>query len=244
MPHVGIVAHSIEGASLCLRTCAQVGIERLGPHDHPDVTLDCIALAQTMDAWESGDHARIREVFASNVERLAAAGAEFFVLPDNTAHIALETPGPDFALPALHIAEVLAERAAGRGYRRVGLLGTKYLVDSAVYPRALNARGIAAELPSAEDREFVNTAIFDELVPGVFASETRDAFVRIIGSYKERGCDAVALVCTEIPILISPEDSPLPTLDSTRLLAAAAVAAAVGDAPFPTWRGGPVAVVT
>ena len=170
MRHLGILAHSAEGAALCFRAFCQEGFARLGPHEHPDVTLDCIALARSMPAWDDGDHRSIRATLALSVERLAAAGADFLVCPDNTAHMALEEPGPDLAVPGLHIAEVVADRAAADGSRRVGVLGTRYLMDGPVYPRAFAARGIAAEVPDADDRQRINQVIFDELVNGLGAA--------------------------------------------------------------------------
>jgi aspartate racemase len=240
MHHLGILAHSAEGAALCFRAFCQEGFARLGPHEHPDVTLDCIALARSMPAWDAGDHGAVRAILAESVRRLGRAGADFFVCPDNTAHRALERPGQDLALPGLHIAEVVADQAALDGRIRVGLLGTRYLMAGPVYPRAFAARGIAAELPAAEDRRLVDRVIFEELVNGVMTIGSRQAYVRVIERLAARGCDAVALVCTEIPLLVTPEVSPLPTLDSTRLLARAAFEVAVGDRPLPSWRGGPV----
>ncbi len=238
MRHLGILAHSVEGATLCLRAFCHQGFQDLGPHDHPDVTLDCIAMAKSMPAWSAGDYAAIRAIFSTGAERLARAGADFFVCPDNTAHLALEHPGEDFALPGLHIAEVVATRAAESGYRRIGVLGTRFTMDGPLYRRALGERGMAAETPEPEERETVNRIIFDELVNGVFTDASRAEYVRIIEHLAARGCDAVALVCTEIPLLVTPEASPLPTLDSTRLLARAAFEVAVGRQPLPSWRGG------
>lgn len=239
--HLGILAHSTEGAALCFRTFGQLGFRELGPHDHPDVTLDCIALARSMPAWDSGDLTSIRATLSESVQRLARAGADFFVCPDNTAHEALEQPGQDLPLPGLHIAEVVADRAARDRRTRVAVLGTRYLMDGPVYPRAFASRGIAVALPEASDRHIIDRIIFDELVNGVFTSGARAEYVRIIEKLAARGCDAVALVCTEIPLLVTPDDSPLPTLDSTRLLARAAFDVAVGHRPLPTWRGGPFA---
>jgi amino-acid racemase len=240
MKHLGILAHSAEGAALCFRAFCQEGFGELGPHDHPDVTMDCIALARSMSAWDDGDYTSIRTILSESVRRLAVAGADFFVCPDNTAHMALEEPGEDLALPGLHIAEVVAERAVGDGRVRVGVLGTRYLMDGLLYPRAFAAHGIAAELPDPSDREVINKIIFTELVNGVLAASSRQEYVRVIEQLAGRGCDAVALVCTEIPLLITPETSPLPTLDSTRLLARAAFEVAVGRRALPTWRGGPI----
>ncbi|MGC4953396.1 aspartate/glutamate racemase family protein [Actinomadura citrea] len=238
MRHLGILAHSAEGAALCFRTFCHEGFRELGPDDHPDVTLDLIALARSMPAWDAGDHAPIRRILAESARRLAAAGADFFVCPDNTAHLALEHPGDELALPGLHLVQVVADQAARDGRTRVGVLGTRYTMDGPLYPRELAARGIAAEVPDPSDRETVHRIIFDELVNGVFTEESRREYVRIIERLAGRGCDAVALVCTEIPLLVTPEASPLPTLDSTRLLARAAFDVAADRRPLPTWRGG------
>jgi len=240
MKHVGILAHSVEGAALCLRTLCQEGFRELGPHEHPDVTLDCIALARSMPAWEAADYVTIRAILARSAARLAQAGANFFVCPDNTAHIALEAPGDDLALPGLHIAEVVADHAARSGYQRVGVLGTKYTMDAPLYPRTLAARGMRALVPEAEERHVLDEIIFQELVNGIFSDTSRQQYVRVIEQLQARGCDAVALVCTEIPLLVTPDSSPLPILDSTRLLARAAFEVAVGKLPMPSWRGGPI----
>jgi aspartate racemase len=233
--HVGIVGHSAEGAALCLRTVCGSG----SGYEHPDVTLDIISMARAMPLWDKGDHAAVREIFATNVTRLAAAGAEFFVCPDNTAHLALEAPGPPLALPGLHIAAVVAEQASRERRTRVGILGTRFTMGGPIYPRVLGGYGIAAQLPDPADRELVDRVIFDELVYGVLTEESRQAYLAVIGRLADRGCDAVALVCTEIPLLVTPDVSPLSTLDSTRLLARAAYDVAVGNRPLPTWRGGP-----
>ncbi|MBO0775911.1 MAG: amino acid racemase [Actinobacteria bacterium] len=241
MKHLGILAHSAEGAALCFRAFCQEGFRHLGPHDHPDVTLDCIALARSLPAHESGDYPAVRRIMAGSAGRLTRAGADFFACPDNTVHQALEEPGADFPLPGLHIAAVVAEQAAKEGHRRVGVLGTKYTMEGPLYPRELAARGIAAEVPDAADRGLLNRIILEELVNGVFTDASRAEYLRVIRVLAARGCDAVALVCTEIPLLITPGVAPLPTLDSTRLLARAAFEVAVGQRPLPEWRGGPLA---
>lgn len=240
MRHCGILAHSTEGAALCFLEFCEEGVRRLGSHVYPDLTLDYIAFGPMMPAWNAGDYDSIRATLSVSVDRLARAGAEFFICPDNTAHLALGRPGPDLALPGLHIAQAVADQAAREGRRRIGVLGTRYTMDSPLYPRAFAACGIDSEIPADDDRQLINKIIFDELVNGVFTEQSRQEHVRIITSLAERGCDAVALVCTEIPVLVTPADSPLPTLDSTRLLARAGLAVGVGDRPLPTWRGGPV----
>ena len=239
LAHLGILAHSTEGAALAFLAFCQEGYRRTGRNEHPDVTLDYIAFGASMPAWEAGDYAAVRATLAISAGRLARAGADFFACPDNTAHLALAAPGPPLPLPGLHIAEVVADQAAAEGRQRVAVLGTKYLMDSPLYPQVLAARGIGCELPAATDRLVLNEIIFGELVNGVFTDASRQEYLRVIGGLAARGCDAVALACTEIPLLIPAGAAPLPALDSTRLLARAAYLTAVGDRPLPTWRGGP-----
>ena len=240
MRHIGILAHSAEGATLCYRTCWIEGVRRLGPHNHPQITMTGIAMHHAMGAWERGDLPALRATFAADAGRLAAAGADFFVLPDNTAHIALEAPGEPFALPCLHIGEAVAEEAERRGFSKIGILGTEWTMTGPVYPGALGRRSIAWEVPAGRDRAEIHRIIFDELCLGVFTDEARTAYVAVIDKLAARGCDAVALVCTEIPLLVTPEASPLPVLDSTRLLARSAVEVALGERDMPDWRGGPL----
>jgi aspartate/glutamate racemase len=237
--HAGILATTPEGASLCFRAFCQEGFAGLGPHDHPDVTLDCIALARSLPAWQTADYLSVRVVLSVSVQRLAAAGADFFACPDNTAHLALEQPGPDLALPGLHIADVVADQAARDGRTRVGILGTRYTMDGPVYPRALAARQVAAEIPSQPDRAILDEIIQSELVNGVFTTRSRRECIRIIERLAAHGCDAIAFACTEIPLLLPARAVALPALDSTRLLARAALEAAAGRRPQPAWRGGP-----
>jgi aspartate racemase len=240
LKHIGILAHSFEGATLCYRETCLEGVRRLGPHLHPEVTLTGVAMHFMMDAYEQGDHDAVRRMFEEDVRKLAAAGADFFICPDNTAHIALERPGEPFAIPCLHIGEVVAAQAKDEGRRKVGILGTDWTMTGPVYPGALGRREIGWAIPGEEDRALVHRVIFDELCLGEFRDSSRDDYVRIIGKLAAEGCDSVALVCTEIPLLIGADVSPLPILDSTRLLARAAVDVAVGGRPMPQWRGGPI----
>jgi len=241
MKHIGILAHSAEGASLCFLTAAHEKAEGLAEHMHPEITMSMVAMGEAMPLWETDDFRAIRKIFMHTAEQLASAGADFFVLPDNTAHFALEAEGDDFPLPALHIADVVAEEARTRGFKTIGVLGTKWTMEGSVYADALGRKGLKRIVPEAEDRAFINESIFDELCHGIFSDETRAAYVAIIDKLKAQGCDAVVLGCTEIPILISPNDSSLPVLDSTRALGRAAVKVAIGEMAMPIWRGGPIA---
>ena len=238
MKHIGILAHSAEGATLCYRTVWLEGIRRLGPHNHPEITLTGVAMHHALKAWDRGDLPALRALFMADAVKLAAAGADFFVLPDNTAHIALEAAGEPFPIPCLHIGEVLAEQAVRDGRSRIGILGTEWTMSGPVYPGAFGRRGLGWEIPELGDRKIVHDIIFDELCLGVFTDASRAEYIGIIHRLAERGCDSVALVCTEIPLLVTAETSPLPILDSTRLLATAAVEVALGERAMPRWRGG------
>ncbi|MET1111309.1 MAG: amino acid racemase [Allosphingosinicella sp.] len=237
--HIGILAHSAEGATLCYRTAWLEGVARMGPHDHPEITMTGVPMHRAMPAWEAGDHQAVRALFLADAAKLAAAGADFFVLPDNTAHLALEAPGEAFPIPCLHIGEVVAEAAARDGRKRIAILGTEWTMTGPVYPGAFARRGLAWQVPDPADRAGIHRIIFDELCLGEIREDSRDVYLAIIARLADRGCDAAALVCTEIPLLVTADVSPLPILDSTRLLAAAAVETALGLRPMPEWRGGP-----
>jgi len=239
LKHFGIVAHSAEGAALCFTTFCHEGGARLGADLHPDVTVDCIAHGLSLKAWAEGDYDFIRDIHATSIARLAKAGAVFFGCADNTSHIALEHPGPDFEIPGLNIGDVVAAEAKKRGMRRVGVLGTRFTMDGPVYRRALAAKGIEFVIPDPADRAEIDRVIFEELVRGKFLDASRAFYLAVIEKLKQDGCDGVAMVCTEIPILLEGVETALPTLDSTRLLARAALDVATGAANMPKWRGGP-----
>lgn len=228
--HIGIVACSAEGAALCYRTICAEGAGLLGAHAHPEVSMHTPPLSAYVACLERGDVHGVGDLMLASAGKLAKIGADFLICPDNTIHQAMSHVLPRSPLPWLHIAEVVAERAAERGFKRLAITGTRWLVDSEVYPEKLAARGIAYLRPTVAERDEINRVIMDELVYGVFKPEGIAAFRKIIARMKGEGCDAVVLGCTEIPLILSDANSPLPTLDSTRLLAQAALRRAVQGA--------------
>ncbi|HWS99794.1 MAG TPA: amino acid racemase [Pyrinomonadaceae bacterium] len=221
--HIGIVACSAEGAALCYRTICQEALRFMGEHNHPRVTLDSIPMAEHMEFITRDDWEGAARVMLASARTVAQAGADFAICPDNTCHQALKYLLPESPIPWLNIAEVVAEEAGRNNFKRLGILGTRYLMEGPVYGDALKKYSIAHEIPDAEDRERINTIIFKQLVNGLFPEESRLYFNDVMGKLKARGCDAAVLGCTEIPLIVRPDDAPLPTLDSTRLLARAAV---------------------
>jgi aspartate racemase len=228
MKHIGIVACSAEGAALCYESICRQAARVLRKNDHPRITLDSIPMAAWLPAFDAGDARGVAGFMLDSARLLAKAGADFAICPDNSAHIAWEHVQAETPIPWLHIAKVLAEEARRHGFRRVGVLGTRYTMGSSLYRDALGALGIDSLVPEPPDAQDVDRIIFAELVNGIFSDASRGAYNDVIARLASRGCDAVALACTEIPLLVRGEESPLPTLDSTRLLARAAFEEALG----------------
>ena len=231
--HIGIVACSAEGASLCYRTICVEGAQVMGPHAHPEISMHSYSLADYMDRIYVGDWNGVAGLMISSAEKLSMIGADFLICPDNTIHQAFSRVEPKSPLPWIHIAEAVAEEAVRRGFSRIGVTGTRWLVESEVYPEKLAARGLEYLRPNAEERDEMNRIIMDELVYGVFRPECVLIFQRVIERMQGEGCDAVVLGCTEIPLIIGDANSALPVLDSTRLLARAALRRAVGSEAVP-----------
>ncbi|HMH00526.1 MAG TPA: amino acid racemase [Terriglobales bacterium] len=227
--HIGIVACSAEGAALCYRTICLEGAELLGRHDHPEVSMHTHSLAKYMNCIYANDWAGVAELMISSAEKLAKAGADFLICPDNTIHQAFELVAHRSPRPWLHIAEEVGNEAKRSHYKRLGVLGTRYLMEGPVYPGKLTTAGIEFRIPGTKEREKINQIIFDELVNAQFLPRSLAYFIEVIRALGDEGCDAVVLGCTEIPLLVTADSSPLPTLDSTRLLARAALRKAASN---------------
>src|SRR5215213_605948 len=209
MKTLGIVAHSAEGAALCFLTACREGGLQLGPHMHPTIVMSAVPMALSMPGWETEKYNAVAEFLTEGVRMVAHAGVDFYVCPDNTAH----------------------------GWKRVGLLGTKWTMTGPVYARALHQRGFERIIPEESVREQLNAAIFDELCQSIFNAETTQLFVNAIEDLKARGAECVILGCTEIPLIVTETNSPLPVLDSTRLLAKYAVKEATSERPIEIKSG-------
>jgi aspartate racemase len=226
--HIGIVACSAEGAALCYTTICTEAPDLLGArHAHPEVSIHTHPFSDYVRLMEAGAWDGVTALMLSSEEKIAKAGAELVICPDNTIHRVYDDVIAKAQLPWLNIAEAVASEAARHKYKRVGIIGTSYTMEGPVYKEKLGAVGIDNVLPDEKDRDLINRIIFDELVAHRFTEEARAYFTGLIREMAGDGCDAVALACTEIPLIVSPESSPLPVLDSTRLLAMAALQAAL-----------------
>lgn len=227
--HIGIIGCSAEGAALCYRTICIEGAQQLGPHAHPELSMHTHSLADYVARIEAGDWQAVGELMLASADKLARGGADFLICPDNTIHQALSLVEARLPLPWLHIVDAVAAQAQARGYRKLGLLGTRWLVESEVYPERLAPLGIECVRPPQEERQDINRLIMEELVRGDIQPEAVPRFQAVIQGLAAEGCDAVVLGCSEIPLVINHTNSRLPTLDSTRLLARAALARACGS---------------
>ena len=225
--HIGIVACSVEGAALCLREIAAYSLNFMGEHLHPQVTLSCIAMGEWMPAFNRGDYEGVADFMLRETEIVAKAGAELAICPDNSAHLAFKHVAARSPIPWLHIAEEVAKAAVRDGHRHAALLGTRFTMSGPVYPEVFEKYELKISSPAEGDQKLVDEIIFRELVNGIFSEASRLRYNEVIDRMKLRGCDSVILGCTEIPLLVREDDCPLPALDSTRLLARAAVDAAL-----------------
>jgi len=226
--HIGIVACSAEGAALCYRTICKEAAEYMGEHNHPEITMHTHPLSRYMVYVRKKEWENVSRLMLSSTAILKQAGAELAICPDNTIHEAYPLVEPSSPIPWLHIAEEIAREASKNNYGKLGITGTKYLMTGPVYSSILEAKNIGSEIPEADDRERIDDIIFSELVNGIFSENSRLYFNEVIQKFKDKGCEAVVLGCTEIPLLVDPDDCPLPVLDSTRILARAALKKALG----------------
>lgn len=226
---IGICAHSYEGGALCFLSTCKEGAQILGAHYHPTIILSAVPMGLSMPAYETNNHDEVGKYLREGVDRVAKAGADFFICPDNTAHIILEKIISTLPIPGLHIADVVCKEIIDNGWKRVGLLGTNWTMTGPVYSQTLKEKNLIKQIPDDSTREEIHKAIFEELCQGIFRKETIAMFQNAIENLKNKGAECVILGCTEIPLIITPENSALPIVDSTRLLAKYAVRHALSE---------------
>lgn len=205
-PHIGIVAGTAEGAALCYRTLCREAEDVMGHNMHPEITLHSLPLRFYLDAIDRDDWAGVAGYMSQSASRLAQAGADFIICPNNTLHKAFELV--ESPVPWLHIAKPVVKVIEQRRWRRVGILGTRSVMEGGVYAHRLQQSHIDAVIPEQDDRVRIQHIIRTELVAGLFTSRSRKFFQRVIAGMAAEGADAVILGCTELPLLFS-DDSRL-----------------------------------
>lgn len=227
--HIGIVASSCEGAALCYRRICQTAAERMGPYRHPEISLHNLPLNEYVDAIHAGDWIRIGEMMLQSARKLAASGADFVITPDNTLHHAQPQAAASSPVPWLSMIKLVADRIATDGHQAVGLLGTRFVMSGSAYQSILGLKGIPVYIPDEEHIHLLDRVLFDELVYGILRDESRELYIDAIRGFEARGCTAVILGGTELPLLVRQEDSPLELYDSTSILALGALDVALGE---------------
>jgi len=217
--HIGIIAVSSEGAALCYRTICQEAPAIMGKFGHPEITMHTHPLSDYMDYIEKDDWDNVAALMVSSAKKLASAGADFAICPDNTVHRAFEKASSQSPIPVISITETVAKQCQLKRYKKVGVLGTKYTMQGPIYRDALSKLNIEMIVPDKNDQEKINSIIFEGLVPGKITGSSGKGIIEAIHKLKASGCDAVILGCTEIPLVVNSKNSPLPVIDSTRLLA-------------------------
>jgi aspartate racemase len=225
--HIGIVACSAEGAALCYRTICNEGSISMGRHDHPEISMHNYPLHDYMEKIYRNDWEGVAELMLASAGKLKNCGADFLICPDNTIHQAFDGVLRESPLPWLHIASEVAKTAVSGGYRKSGILGTIYLMNGPVYKEKYKESGLESVIPSGKEMMEIDRIIFEELVNGEIKKTSEAYLYGVIERLKSRGCDSVVLGCTEIPLIVMPVHSPLPVLDSTRILARAALREAI-----------------
>ena len=221
--HIGIVSVNYEGTALCYRSICIEAASLMGEYQHPQVTIHSFPLADYVRFLSNRDWEGVAGLLRESAEKVARAGADFAICPANTVHEAFKYMRARSPIPWLHIVEAVGDLAAAQDLSKLGILGTKFLMEGNVYREVLSERGIEAVIPNDDQKQRINTFIFEELVKGTLKDSTREYFRRVAAELASEGCDGVVMGCTEIPLIMRQEDVEVPLLDSTRILAKAAV---------------------
>jgi aspartate racemase len=220
-PHVGIVAGTAEGAALCYRTLCREAEDVMGHNMHPEITLHSLPLRFYLKAIDRDDWAGVAALMSQSAAKLAQVGADFIICPNNTLHKAVELV--ESPVPWLHIARPVVREVVARRWHRVGILGTQTVMEGAVYAEKLRQANIDVVVPKKDEQTRIQHLIRTELVAGLCTGKSRLFLQKVIVEMAAEGAEAVILGCTELPLLLSDDQSVLPLLDSTRLLAQAAL---------------------
>ena len=223
MKHIGIAAVTAEGAALCYRTICQEAAARLGPNIHPEISLHSFSFDRIFSAQVREDWTTVADLLVESISKLAHSGADFAIIPANSTHFVFDEIRSRSPIPLLSIVEVAAKEAEKMGCRTVLTLGIGITMSRGLFLPALQALGMKSVVPDDVEQKLINQIIFDEIIPGKTGPKSVALLTQIVAKYKALGCDAVLLGCTELPLVLTPDISPLPTIDTTSLLALRAV---------------------
>ena len=220
---IGIVAVTAEGAANCYKQIVRFAGEQLGPNKHPEIILinpsfDTILEAQQRDDWQT-----VGTILTRAAQRAVAAGAEFIIIPANSVHFAYDQVAKHVSVPVLNLVEVVADECQHQGYKKVAVLGVGLTLSGGLYDQPLAERSIKSiELTDAY-RKTLDSIIYNKLVHGIVTLASTKKVLSLCDELQRDGCEALILACTELPLILHSTNTPLPVLDSTEVLARAAV---------------------
>jgi aspartate racemase len=222
---------SWESTAEYYRLVNQLTRERLGGLHSARCVLYSLDFAEIERLQVEGRWEEAAELLAEGAKALETAGADLLVICTNTMHKVADHVAASVGIPLLHLADATADAVRAAGLHRVGLLGTAFTMEQDFYRGRLESHGLDVVIPDVDGRRTVHRVIYEELCVGVVREESRAAYRAVIRDLVDAGAEGVVLGCTEIELLISPEDSPVPVFATTRLHAQAAVTLALADGP-------------
>ena len=229
MKRIGLLGGmSAESTLLYYKTLIQLTKDRLGGLHGPDLLIRSVDFAPIADAQAEGDWSGLGKTLNKEARTLETAGADLLVLATNTMHKLASDMMQDVSIPLLHIADTTAAAITAAGHKRPALMATAFTMEQTFYTDRLKAQGLEPILPDAADRATIHRIIYDELCRGVINEDSRSMYVAIAERLKDRGADCLILGCTEVCLLLSDENSPLPAFDTTALHCQAALETALG----------------
>ena len=230
--HIGIVAVSPEGSALCYRDIFRYASKRLGERGHPVVTLHNLPMKVYVDAVISENWQAVGDMLSLSASVLAAAGAEFCIVPDNLLQYGVHLAEHNSPIPWLTMTDLVCEAVKNDGCSAVGIIAAKLVAFGSTYQTSLGLKGVRVVAPDEKSATMIDDILFRELLAGIVRPESKRRVLDVVAQFKERGCDGIVLACTEAPLLIDQSDSPLPIYDSAKLLAEGALRVAIGERPI------------
>ncbi len=216
---IGIAAVSSEGASLCYATICSEAVKVLGKNKHPEIFLHNPSFDTILEPFKKRDFKTVAKIISNSIKKLQLIGAEFAVIPSNAIHYAFDDIQKNCSIPILSIVEISAQECKEKKYKKVGILGVGHTMSGGLFDKPLKKCLIQMVIPDLKDQNIINDIIYKEIVPSKITEISIKKTLKIIEKLKLKGCDAVILACTELPIIINKDNCPLPFIDTTRLLA-------------------------
>lgn len=221
---IGVAGITLPGAVDCIQKIYHWSQQHYPSHQHPNVVLHQPDFLPTHEAQNAGRWDIVEQRIVETVVKLANDGADFAIIPANTVHKVIDSVQNRSPIPVVNMLEVVADECLDRKLGQIGIMGTRWTMSDHIYQEMLSSRGIVECLPTPDEQDFIQKALFSELIPtGKASNQTVRKLVAIVERLKGRGCDGIALACTELPLVLNSENCQTNVLDTNDILAASAV---------------------